>query len=67
MKIDDYYKDELLDVIDRLWTIEQIDAYIVALEARIKYTKEQLLALRNLRRRKSRNANLKDTGTRGGL
>ena len=63
---EEYYKGELLSLVDS-WTTEQLDRYIQGLEDRIMDTRGQITALKALKRRKSRNKNLKDNGPRGNL
>lgn len=60
----DYYKDELLNIVDP-WPVERLDNYIVELEERIRYTREQITMLKAIRKRKLRNVNLKENGPRG--
>jgi len=62
--MNDYYKDELLSVVSE-WTTGQLENYIKELEKRIENTRDQVRALRSLRRRMLRNQGPKDTGQRG--
>lgn len=62
---DEYYRGELLVLVDE-WPVEKIDNYIQQLEARLEHTRDQIRALKDLKRRKLRNSKLKDTGARDG-
>jgi len=62
----DYYKDELLHV-TKDWSIDQIDQYISVLEKRITATSEHIRLLKEMRRKRLRKVNHKDTGSRGGI
>jgi hypothetical protein len=64
--MNEYYKQELLLMIEQ-WPDERVQQYIHELEQRLENTKEHLRALRAIKKRKGRNKNPKDTGTRGGL
>ena len=63
--MNDYYKDELLNLVDS-WSVEQLDDYIAKLIYRLESTREQITELKALKRRKLRNSRLKENGPRDG-
>lgn len=59
-----HWKDELMSLVGD-WDVVKINHYIETLEVRMQNTKDQIRALKELRRKKWRKGP-KDTGERGG-
>jgi hypothetical protein len=62
--MNDFHLQEILELAEE-WSVEQLDSYILQLEKRVENTRNLMRELTNLRKRKTKYRNVKDTGPRG--